>query len=169
MLEIAVNVAAGRWQPGIDWAALASKACAAALAETPHARLADARFVCEVAVRLTDDAEVRMLNARYRDRDAPTNVLSFPMVQADLVETLANSDDGEVLLGDIVLADRVVADEAAAKGIPEADHAAHLVAHGFLHLLGYDHDGDSAADTMEAMERAALRRIGIADPYAADA
>lgn len=166
MLDVAVNIAAGAWERTADWQALAAKACGAALAETPHGELADVAFGCEVAVRLTDDAEVRSLNARYRGKDSPTNVLAFPMVQADLLDALSNSDDGEVLLGDIVLADGVVAREANDKHISVADHTAHLIAHGFLHLLGYDHDGGHEAEAMEAIERAALARIGIGDPYA---
>lgn len=166
MLDVAVTVAGGNWDKAADWQALAERAVGAAAAETPHAYLADAAFNCEVAVRLTDDAEVQALNSQYRGKDKPTNVLSFPMVQPDLVDILADSDDGEVLLGDIVLADGVVAREAAEKAITVADHAQHLVVHGFLHLLGYDHQREAEADAMEEIERAALARIGIADPYA---
>lgn len=168
MLDVAVNVGDGIWDSGTDWEALAAVACVAAIAETPHGELATAPFVCEVAVRLTSDDEVRQLNAQYRGKDRPTNVLSFPMVQSDLLDGLANSDDGEVLLGDIVLADGIVAAEAAAKGISCADHVSHLIVHGFLHLLGYDHDSEIDADAMEAMERRALAGLGIADPYAGD-
>jgi phosphate starvation-inducible PhoH-like protein len=114
---------------------------------------------------VTDDAEVRSLNAQYRHKDTPTNVLSFPMVQPDLLETLANSDDGEALLGDIVLARETCAREAEEKGIAFADHAAHLIAHGTLHLLGYDHMEEHEAEEMEAMEVRALASIGITDPY----
>jgi probable rRNA maturation factor len=166
MLEVTAAVAAGNWDPAVDWQRLAAQACAAAAAETPHAGLGDMPFACEVSVRLTDDAEVQRLNGQYRGKPQPTNVLSFPMVQPDLLDSLASTDDGEVLLGDIVLAEGVVAREAAAKAIPVADHARHLIVHGFLHLLGYDHEGDSEADAMEAIERTALARIGIADPYA---
>jgi probable rRNA maturation factor len=166
MLDVAAVVAAGDWDRAEGWPALAARACAAAAAETPHAWLADAPFACEVAVRLTDDAEVRRLNAQYRGKDAATNVLSFPLVRADLIDNLANSDDGEVLLGDIVLADGVVAREAADRAVSVADHARHLIVHGFLHLLGYDHQDEHAADAMETIERSALARIGVADPYA---
>jgi probable rRNA maturation factor len=167
MLDVAVNIAGGGWDVRGDWQALADTACATALAETPHGYLAQIESNCEVAVRLTDDEEVRVLNSQYRGKNVPTNVLSFPMVQADLIDSLANTDDGEILLGDIVLADGVVAREAAQKSISVADHTSHLIVHGMLHLLGYDHIDDHEADSMEAIERAALARIGISDPYAA--
>ena len=168
MLDVAASIAGGAW-PDTDWTALAETACRAALAETPYAGLIDASFCCEVSIRLTDDAEVKTLNAQYRGKDKPTNVLSFPMVQPDLLEGLANSDDGEVLLGDIVLADGVVAREAAERGIGITDHATHLIVHGLLHLVGYDHAHDAEAEAMEEMERRALGSLGIANPYAGEA
>jgi probable rRNA maturation factor len=122
--------------------------------------------VIEVAVRLTSDEEVRTLNRQYRDKDKPTNVLSFPMVQTDLLETVTqNSDDGEVILGDIVLAHGVCAAEAIEREVSVEDHATHLIVHGMLHLLGYDHMGDAEAEAMEEMERAALDQLGLHDPY----
>lgn len=166
MLTIDTEVAAEGWDGATDWTGLASAACAAALAQSAHAHLDRAGYAVEVAVRLTDDAEVRTLNAQYRAQDRPTNVLSFPMVQPDLLDGLANSDDGEVLLGDIVLAWETVAAEAAAKGFSPADHATHLIAHGMLHLLGLDHGDDAAAAHMEGLETAALATLGLADPYA---
>ena len=153
------------WPEG-EWEALASRAVGAALAASPHGDIATARFTAEVSVRFTSDAEVRTLNHQYRGKDAATNVLSFPMVQPDLLDALANSDDGEVLLGDIVLAHGVTAREAAEKGVALEDHAIHLIVHGLLHLLGYDHElGEPEADAMEELERAALATLGIADPY----
>lgn len=166
MLTVDTEVAAGGWPGSTDWVALASAASGAALAQSSHAHLDHAPYAVEVAVRLTGDAEVRALNAQYRHQDKPTNVLSFPMVQPDLLDGLANSDDGEVLLGDIVLAFETCAAEAVAKGIPLADHARHLIAHGLLHLLGLDHADDAAALHMEALETAALETLGLADPYA---
>ena len=164
MLDVAVLVE-GDW-PQEDWQGLAAGACAAALARTPHAGLATLSATVEVAVRLTDDDAVHALNRQYRGKDRPTNVLSFPMVQPDLVQSLANTDDGEVLLGDIVLARGVCAAEAADKGVPLAAHATHLIVHGTLHLLGYDHQGADQADAMEAIERDALAALGLHDPYA---
>ena len=165
MLEVETDIAGGPW-PAADWAALARAAVAAALAETPHAALADAPMAVEVGVRLTDDAEVHALNRQYRGKDKPTNILSFPMLAPDMLVSLSNSDDGEVLLGDLVLAAETVVGEAGEKGWPVADYVRHLVVHGTLHLLGYDHEvGDWEAEQMEALERAACARLHLPDPY----
>ena len=154
------------WPDALDWEMRGGEAAAAALALTPYAALADAAPMVEIAIRLTDDAEVQALNRDFRGKDRPTNVLSLPQVQADLLETLANSDDGEILLGDIVLARETCAREAAEKRISLEDHATHLMVHGTLHLVGYDHMDDAAAAAMEALEVKALASLGIANPYA---
>ena len=167
MIDVAVQ--AGAPWPDRDWEALAAHAVAAALGVTPYAELAAAPVLVEVSVRLTSDDEVHMLNLRYRGKDRPTNVLSFPMVQPDLIETVSqNSDDGELLLGDIVLAHGVCAAEAQAKGLPLDAHATHLIVHGLLHLLGYDHQGSAEAEHMESLERDVLARLELHDPYDRD-
>ena len=154
------------WPEATDWSAIADRAARAAIARTPHGPLAETVAAIEISLRLTTDDEVRTLNRDYRHKDSPTNVLSFPMVQPDLIDTIStNTDDGEVLLGDIVLAHGVCVREAAEKGISVEDHAAHLIVHGTLHLLGYDHIDDREADHMEAIEREAMRDLGLADPY----
>jgi len=157
---------ASPWPDALDWEARAAEAAAAALALTPWAGLAGAAPLVEIAVRLTDDAEVYGLNRDFRGKDKPTNVLSFPQVQPDLLDTLSNSDDGEILLGDIVLARETCAREAEEKGIALEDHATHLIVHGTLHLVGYDHMDDASAAAMEAIEVKALASLGIANPYA---
>jgi probable rRNA maturation factor len=149
-----------------DWDALAERAAIAAIRQTPYLEWLDHPASIEIAVRLTSDAEVHVLNRQYRGKDKPTNVLSFPMVQPDLLDTVTrNSDDGEVILGDIVLAHGVCAAEALERQISVDDHATHLIVHGTLHLLGYDHQGDAEAEAMEAMERSALASLGLHDPY----
>jgi probable rRNA maturation factor len=165
---ILVEADAGEeWDSSTDWPGLAERAVRAAAAESRFAGLADRDIAIEVSVRFTSDEEVRALNASYRGKDKPTNVLSFPMFEVEMLETLPDAGGAEILLGDIVLAGGVCAAEATAKGIAVADHATHLVVHGMLHLLGYDHEtGDTDAEEMEAAERRALARLGLADPYA---
>ena len=108
----------------------------------------------DVVVLLTDDAAVQEINARFRDRDQPTNVLSFPAAESAAPH-----------LGDLVLAHGVCAAEAAAQGKTLADHLTHLTVHGVLHLLGRDHVDDAEAEAMEAEERTLLASLGVADPY----
>ena len=164
MIEIALT-REDPW-PETDWDALAARAARAAIERTPQGELISTPALVEISVRLASDEEVHGLTRQYRGKDKPTNVLSFPMVQRDLLATVSqNSDDGEVLLGDIVLAHGVCTAEAAERGISVEDHATHLMVHGVLHLLGYDHLEDDEADAMEEIERQALRSLGIADPY----
>lgn len=164
MIEVAIQSEPG-WSDETDWETLGSEAVTAALRISPHAEMLTAAYIAEISIRLTDDDEVRTLNLQYRQKDKPTNVLSFPMVQADLLGALDNSDDGEVLLGDIILARGVCEREAAEKGVTTAEHATHLIVHGTLHLLGFDHIADDEAEAMEDLERAALATLGIDDPY----
>jgi probable rRNA maturation factor len=107
---------------------------------------------------------VRALNSEWRGKDKPTNVLSFPMLEDDDLRD-ANVAGPELLLGDIILARGVCETEAAEKGVSVEHHATHLLVHGTLHLLGYDHHDDAEAADMEAREVRALERLGIANPY----
>jgi probable rRNA maturation factor len=150
-----------------NWAHLARSAAMSAIAESAFPQLGSGPRTVELGVRLTDDEEVRALNVTWRDKDKATNVLSFPMAEADELDDHA-ADGPELMLGDIVLARGVCASEAAEKAISIEAHASHLIVHGTLHLLGYDHHDDEAAADMEAREIRALARIGIADPYAGD-
>jgi len=148
------------WPAG-QWEALAERASEAAAAVAPE--LANPRL--SASLLLTSDAEIHELNRDWRQRDKPTNVLSFPMLErADLL-ALAMEGPPE-LLGDIALAHQTCAREASEKGVPLEDHAAHLIVHGLLHLAGYDHEISTAdAEAMEALETKALAICGIADPY----
>ena len=152
------------WPRG-KWSHLVRRAVTQSVSKTLHAVVATTSTTIEISIRLTSDAEVRTLNKQYRQQDKPTNVLSFPMVQPDLIATLANTDDGEVLLGDIVLAYETCAREAAARNVPVQDHATHLIVHGVLHLLGYDHMTDADAEAMEAIEQSVMATLGLHDPY----
>ncbi len=116
----------------------------------------------EVSVRVVDADEIRALNRKYRDKDKPTNVLSFP------AGPVAGMPEGEpVLLGDIIVCASVVHAEAAQQGKTDTDHWAHMLVHGTLHLLGFDHVLDEDAAAMEALEVRILASQGIADPYGA--
>ena len=164
MLEIALE-ADEEWDSSRSWEQLTRKAAEAAIAESAFPDLARASRPVELSVRLSNDDEVRSLNAHWRGKDKPTNVLSFPMTESYELET-ADEDGPSLMLGDIILARGVCEAEAAHNGVSVEDHAAHLVVHGTLHLLGYDHQADGDAADMEAREIRALARIGIADPYA---
>lgn len=148
------------WPPG-DWADLAERVTEAARAVAPE--LANERLIASIL--FTSDEEVHALNREWRGKDKPTNVLSFPMLERDALLSLA-ADGPPEMLGDIALAHETCAREAAEKGVALADHAAHLVLHGLLHLAGHDHEiSDADAEAMEALEVKALALMGIADPY----
>jgi len=163
MLEIALD-ADEEWDSSRSWPLLARKAAEAAIAESAFPDLTESERAVELSVTLTSDEHVRELNAKWRNKDKPTNVLSFPMAD-ELDLGRANVSGMELLLGDIVLAHGVCEAEAAEKGVPLEQHATHLMVHGTLHLLGYDHHKDSEAADMEAREVRALERLGIANPY----
>jgi probable rRNA maturation factor len=148
------------WPQG-DWEALAQNATRAASEVAPE--LANPRLC--TSLLFTSDAEIHTLNQEWRSRDKPTNVLSFPMLERDDLLALAPSGPPE-LLGDVALAYETCAREAAEKQVPLADHAAHLIIHGLLHLAGHDHEiSVAAAQDMEALETKALAILGVADPY----
>ena len=119
----------------------------------------------EISLVLADDATVRRLNRDWRGKDAATNVLSFATQDDDNEPEVA---DAPLLLGDVVLAFETCAAEAAAEGKSLADHLGHLVVHGVLHLLGWDHQDEDDADAMEALETDVLAELGIADPHRSD-
>jgi probable rRNA maturation factor len=150
-LSIDIAIEAGAWN-GVDGiAALARNAVDAALAESGEALTADT----EVSIVLCDDAFIQALNAKWRGQDKPTNVLSFP----------ADFEGYAPALGDIVIAYETVAREAAEDGKSLRDHLAHMIVHGFFHLLGFDHEDEAEAEEMEAAEIKALAAQGIASPY----
>jgi probable rRNA maturation factor len=155
-----------------DWGAFASRQqaileAAEAVAGHPGCTRAHGAETCVV---LADDALVRSLNREYRGKDAPTNVLSFPFQQPAGI-TPADSDEPDASeprhLGDVVLAAETVSREADVQGIPPVHHLQHLVVHGLLHLLGFDHDTETGAEAMERLEVEILAALGVPDPYAA--
>jgi probable rRNA maturation factor len=148
------------WPAG-EWDALAERAAMAAQQVEPA--LTNPRL--SASVLFTSDTEIHALNREWRQRDKPTNVLSFPMLEPGSLMALP-ADGPPELLGDIALAYETCAREAAEKAVPVQDHAAHLIVHGLLHLAGHDHEiSDADAEAMETLETKALALMGMADPY----
>ncbi len=163
MIEVDIS-AEPIWGDG-DWQVICDKSVMAGLNVAPFPRLTEtAASVC-ISIRFAENEEVHTLNRDYRGKDQPTNILSFPMVQRDMLEMVANTDDGEILLGDMILAQETCAREAQEKAISLPQHVAHLIVHGTLHLLGFDHMNDSEAEAMEALEVKALASMGLPNPY----
>ncbi len=162
--DIAVEIAAEGWRDALpDAAALAREAARAALAAAGYGPLADR---IELGVRLSDDDELRALNARHRGIDRPTNVLSF--AAADCVPGRLPAPPAAaapLALGDLVVALETMAREARLADRPLADHFSHLIVHGTLHLVGHDHETDADAAAMERLETAILAGLGVPDPY----
>lgn len=154
MVEIDLAVEAGNWPAEAELRALAGRVVGAAMEEL-GAEAADS----ELSLLFTDDAAIRRLNANWRAKDKPTNVLSFPSFD------VAVGDPLPPLLGDVVLAAETVRREAETERKPLPHHIAHLLVHGLLHLVGHDHEHDEEAERMEALERRILARLAIPDPY----
>lgn len=154
----------GAWRSALpELRGLTRKSAAAALAVAPPLPSA---LRAELSVLFTDDRSMQVLNRDYRGKDKPTNVLAFAIEDA-APSVEAEDAAREHLLGDVVLAFETVRDEAGAAGKPLAHHVSHLIVHGVLHLLGFDHQRPAEARAMEALETAALARLGIEDPYEA--
>jgi probable rRNA maturation factor len=153
-----VLVVAECWQVEPEAEAIIQRAIAAA-AETADAGVGEA----ELAVMLTDDAGIRTLNSNWRGIDKPTNVLSFEALQPT---GGSGPDDAPRMLGDIAIAYETTRREADDEQKPFDHHLSHLAIHGFLHLIGYDHEKDDDAEAMEALEQEILAQLGIPDPYA---
>jgi probable rRNA maturation factor len=173
-LDISFSLEAGDWEAVVtDVEQLAEAAARAAFegAERPEI-LGGAP--AEMSLVLADDALVQTLNRDYRDKDQPTNVLSFALLDGsddsdeDTDDVLAREEGMPILIGDVILAFETVQREAREQGKSFGNHLTHLVIHGVLHLLGYDHQSDPDADRMERLETSILARMGIADPYSAN-
>ena len=155
-IEIDLLVEAGTWPQESDLLEITSDAVGAVLAELDP----PAGATTELSVVFTDDAHIAALNAEWRGKDSATNVLSFPAFP------VAIGDPLPPLLGDVILASETVEREARLEGKVVQHHISHLVIHGLLHLLGYDHENEEDSEVMEAIERSALARLAIPDPYA---
>jgi probable rRNA maturation factor len=154
-LVVELGVGAGDWPPLTTLRCITRAAASAAAASVP-----DFPSIAEVSVLFTNDARMADLNAAWRGKAGPTNVLSFP------APALPSSPEATVSIGDIVLGCETVTKEAAQMHLTLADHISHLFVHGLLHLIGFDHDDDREAVAMEQLETAILAKLGIADPYA---
>ena len=165
MLEIVLSQTSEAWASALPDAPAVAERAAQAAFDTAVGATALGSAAVEIGVTLADDADLRALNRDWRGKDKPTNVLSFPAVEPELLAE-PMPDGLPVLLGDVVLACETVAAEAADGGRPIAHHLSHLVVHGVLHLFGYDHEAEDEAERMEALETACLAGLGIPDPYA---
>lgn len=154
MTELDISVEVPQWEKLGDIEALTRRAIAAAFSVIDN----QPEKAVSISLLFADDAEIRALNADWRQQDKPTNVLSFPASHPPGVP-------GPILLGDIVLAYETCAREAEAEHKKMADHVTHLVIHGTFHLLGYDHIDEEDAEEMEKLETEALATLDIADPY----
>ena len=151
-----VLVVADCWQAEPDAETVIHRAIATA-AEMVDADIGET----ELAIMLTDDAGIRTLNSNWRGIDKPTNVLSFPALQAPA----GAPSDAPRMLGDIAIAFETTRKEADEEQKPFEHHLSHLAIHGFLHLIGYDHENDDDAEAMEGLETEILAQLGIPDPY----
>lgn len=156
-LDLDISVEAEQWGAVATVSTVAERAARAAFAA------ANGKGPAEAAIVLSTDARVQLLNRDYRGQDKPTNVLSF----ASGDDAMEMPDGVPHLLGDIIVAYETTAREAAAENKSISDHFSHLVVHGMLHLLGYDHQDDAQAQEMEDLEVQVLADLGIDDPYGA--
>lgn len=154
-MQIDIAIEAGGWAGEAALRTVAERAAGAVFAALGK----DAPEGTELSLLFTDDAHVRVLNRDWRGKDKPTNVLSFPAFE------VAPGDPVPPMLGDVVLAFETVGAEATLEEKPFDHHLTHLIVHGLLHLLGYDHEDEEDAAIMEGLERAALARLAIPDPY----
>ena len=173
-LDISFSLEAGDWEAAVtDVEMLVEAAAHAAFEAAERPEILD-DATAEMSLVLADDALVQTLNRDYRDKDKPTNVLSFALLDGsddsddDTDDALAREEGMPILIGDVILAFETVQREAREQGKSIENHLTHLVIHGVLHLLGYDHQSDPDADRMERLETSILARMGIADPYSAN-
>lgn len=162
---IQAEISLGKNWPEIISAVLCEDAIKAALRTTQFDYLVNDNSMAEISIRFADNDEVQIFNRDYRDKDKPTNILSFPMIEAEFIGVMAKSANSEIMLGDMILAYEICAAEAQEKSIPLHQHVNHLIIHGTLHLLGYDHMEEAEAEAMEALEVKALASMGLPNPY----
>jgi probable rRNA maturation factor len=158
-IDVAIMVEDDAWNGRGPLDALTNRAVTGALAAAEITDMPEKEMPLGITVLFESDEQVRLLNRDFRDKDKPTNVLSFPMLEIE---------DGRFMLGDLVLAHGVIEREAQEQGKSFDDHLTHLIVHGTLHLAGYDHMEDGEAEEMESLEIRILADMGIENPYSDD-
>jgi len=161
--ELDISIAQGGWPSDCE-----DRIEACVKAALVHCQTDIGERAFELSILLSNDEQVQALNREYRGKDKPTNVLSFPALECAAPGHLL-LEPGPLHLGDIVLAYGVVAREAQAQGISFDDHLSHLIIHGVLHLIGFDHMENDEAEEMETLEITILKEFGIANPYDSEA
>ena len=169
MINIDVVVKSKKWQDEKNIENFIDKTCKILIPLTDLKKILTKDFELELSVLLVSDAQIKKINSQFRQKNKPTNVLSFPALDENLIRNIGikkvvGSND-YLLLGDIIIAHETVKKESLAQKKQFRDHLTHLILHSILHLIGYDHEDEKMANTMEALEVKILKRIGIANPY----
>lgn len=153
------------WADEDHWHNLSMQSILSAIKHSDYKYLMELDHNISISISLSDNDEVHALNHHYRQKDKPTNILSFPMLERAELANIANSEIPEIMLGDLILSYQICVQEAQTKKISLSDHFQHLIVHGILHLLGYDHIEEEDAETMQSIEICAMHYMGIDNPY----
>ena len=153
------------WDKKVDWLSLAEVSILKSIKYSYYSNLIDSNKNVSISITLSDNHQLHSLNKEYRSKDRPTNILSFPLLDHTQLQTIEDYPTPEILLGDLILSYDMCNKEALEKNISIEHHYQHLIVHGILHLLGYDHIEDKDADIMQSIEIKALEILGIDNPY----
>lgn len=169
MINIDVVIKSKKWQDEKNIENFIDKTCKNLIPLTDLKKILTKDFELELSVLLVSDAQIKKINSQFRQKNKPTNVLSFPALDENLIRNIGIKkvvgSNTYLLLGDIIIAQEKVKKESLAQKKKFRDHLTHLILHSILHLIGYDHEDEKMANTMEALEVKILKRIGIANPY----
>ncbi len=169
MINIDVVIKSKKWQDEKNIENFIDKTCQNLIPLTDLKKILTKDFELELSVLLVSDAQIKKINSQFRQKNKPTNVLSFPALDENLIRNIGIKkvvgSNTYLLLGDIIIAQETVKKESLAQKKKFRDHLTHLILHSILHLIGYDHEDEKMANTMEALEVKILKRIGIANPY----